>query len=465
MNQPQPNPLRCLILLLLIFSTQTKAFSQNKTDQIDRLMTEAHALKLFNGNVLVMHSGKLVYQGSFGAAEANAKVKLTKDYRFNIGSIAKEFNAVAIMMLKEQKKLSLEDAVSKYLPELPAWADKITVRNLLQYTSGVPNSNWKETKGDLDNLNNLRKVTALDFEPGTKYAYNNNNVFLQRQIVAKVSGLSFNDFVRNKMLKPLGIEHAVIDPAITEKLLAHAYSDEGIEDDLTPPFSGWTNLNINDFYTWSEAINTYRLISPASTRELLIPFSAGNQTGLGRGEMAGNKLISHIHDGTSRNYQALLISQQDKGLTIILQTNNQKNNLTPISRSIQAIMEDKPYAKIRKSLLKTYGTEMAQMNGKQILEFYEQTKAKDAGSFSFDSEDLLNEVGYSLLGQNKAADAVEIFAYNAKLFPNSANVFDSLGEAYLRAGDKAAALANYQKALRLDSQLESAKKMIAELSR
>jgi tetratricopeptide (TPR) repeat protein len=336
---------------------------------------------------------------------------------------------------------------------------------LLQYTSGVPNSKWAEIKGDVDNLNALQMMTTLDFEPGTKYAYNNNNVFLQRMIVARVTGMPFNDFVREKILKPLGIKNAVIDPLVTVSLLAKAYNEAGIVDDIIPPFSGWTNLNLADFYTWSQALNTFKLISPASTKELLMPFSAGNQTGLGKGEMKGNVLTTHIHDGTARNYQGLLISEQEKGLTIILQTNNQQNNLYPISRSIEAIMENKPYAKIRKSWLKVYGKQTEQMNAQQILSLYEQTKATEGASFSFDNEDLLNDLGYAMMGQKRYTDAVAIFAYNASQFPTSANAFDSLGEAYLRAGDKANAIENYRKALKLDPNLGSAKQMIAELTR
>ncbi|WP_051189481.1 serine hydrolase domain-containing protein [Daejeonella oryzae] len=461
----QSNFCRSLILLLLLTTLPTIAFSQSKKDQIDMLMKEAHGLGLFNGNVLVMQSGKRIYRQSFGSADAAGKIELSRKFRFNIGSIAKEFNAIGIMMLKEQNLLSLDDVISKYLPELPAWSNKVKIRNLLQYASGVPNSPWKDMRGDQDNMNYLKNVKALDFEPGTKYAYNNNNVFLQRQIIARISGMSFNDFVRKRILKPIGIKNAIIDPSAAEPLIAKAFSNTGVYDDLTPPFSGWTNLNVDDFYTFSEAVNSFKLISPASTKELLMPFSTGNQSGLGKGEMQGDFLINHTHDGSAYNYQALLVSQLDKELTIILQTNNQQNNLYPISRSIQSIMDNLPYAKIKKSFLKVYSAEMEKMDGKQILSFYQQTRLKEYNNFNFDSEDLLNDVGYFLIRQKKLSDALEIFVYNAQLFPDSANVFDSLAEAYLMLGDKVKALANYQKAVALNPALESAKKMVAELEK
>ena len=335
-----------LLFFFLLASLPLLAAGQHKKDKIRTLMENAHKLGVFNGNVMVVSSGKKLYVGSFGYAGAKTNEKLSREYRFNIGSIAKEFNAVAIMMLKEQNMLRLDDAVSKYITTLPSWADTIKIRHLLQYTSGIPDSKWKEVKGDQDNLNKLEAVTKLDFKPGTKYAYNNNNVFFQRQIIEKVSGIPFNKFVSEKILKPLGIKHAILDPRATDLKLAKAYNSQGVEDDITPPFSGWTNLNIDDFYLWSEAINTFKLITPASTEEILTPFSPGNQTGLGKGTIQAHKLQSHIHDGTARNYQALLISDQVQGLTIILQTNNQQNNLKAIGRSIQDIMEDKPYAEL-----------------------------------------------------------------------------------------------------------------------
>jgi Flp pilus assembly protein TadD len=128
-------------------------------------------------------------------------------------------------------------------------------------------------------------------------------------------------------------------------------------------------------------------------------------------------------------------------------------------------MENKPYSRIRQSFVKVFTTEILQMTGKQILSLYEQTKAKESDRFAFDSEELLNEVGYDLLRQAKYNDAVEIFATNTTLFPTSANAFDSLGEAYLRSGDRARALVSYHNSLKLNPQLESAKKMIAELEK
>lgn len=462
---------RILVLWVTVFSIANPGYSQSysqsgrKAAELDSLLGRAHRLGLFNGNVLVAEQGKIIYQKAIGQADASGKTSLTEAYRFHIGSIAKELNAVGIMMLKEQGKLRLEDPVSRYLPELPVWAGQIQIQHLLHYTSGIPQSNWKELAGDADNLRQLKKMTALVFAPGTRYDYNNNNVFLQRQIIEKVTGRSFSSFVQKKLLRPCGITHGIVDPTAQDKLVAQAYNNQGTADGFKYPIGGWTALTLRDFYQWSESINSFKLISPASTRELLTPFAPGNQAGLGSGRMEGERLLSHAHDGTAGNYQALLISNAVAATTIILMTNNKQNNLFAISEAIQALLSGKPYAPIRKSFLSSFQGELGKMSGQQALALYEKTKAQSPGLYSFESESLLNETGYFLLGQKKAADAVAVFEYNTQLFPASGNAFDSLGEAYYRQGNRDKALENYTQALKLAPNLESARNMIAELTK
>ncbi|WP_343695699.1 serine hydrolase domain-containing protein [Flavobacterium sp.] len=311
--------------------------TNNVETKLDSLFQKALESKTFNGNVLIAKKGKILYEKAFGQADASNTILLNKEYRFHIGSIAKEFNSVGIMMLKEQGKLKLDDPVSKFLPELPSWTNKIKIINLLQYTSGLPQIKWSEVNQDSDNMAFLLKTSELDFEPGTKYDYNNNNVFLQRRIIEKITKMSFNSFVIKKILKPIGIKNAVVDPDDKEPLFAKSYNSKGKQDILKYNISGWTALNLKDFYKWSEAINSFKIINSESTRQLFEPFSKDNQTGLGGGSIENGKVTSHIHDGAAFNYQALLISNPN--FTIILMTNNKQNNLEEISNSIKSIVD------------------------------------------------------------------------------------------------------------------------------
>ncbi|MEO3403635.1 serine hydrolase [Mucilaginibacter sp. CAU 1740] len=438
---------------------------QSKIANIDTLVRRANRLGIFNGNLLVADHGKVIYKAAIGYADAAKTTKLTEAYRFHIGSIAKEFNAVGIMMLQQQGKLSLDDKVSKYLPELPSWANTISIINLLQYTSGLPDVQWKTVKNDADNMADLMKITQLNSEPGKKYNYNNNNVFLQRRIIEKITGMSFKQFVEDYELKPTGMNTAVIDPTEKDALVARAYDNQGKTDPFFYPISGWTAVTLDDFHAWANAIAKFKLINPVTTREIINGVSANRQSGLGGGSMDGDKMISHIHDGTSMNYQALLVSKVPEGITIILMTNNKQGNLYAIDRSIEAILDSKPYAQIKKSFSDEFHTKIDSLNGTQIIAFYNDVKAKHADEYSFDGEDTLNELGYYLMGDKRMADAVTVFEYNTKLFPKSGNVFDSLGEAYYNQGNKPLALLNYKKSLQLDPTNDNAKKIIAELDK
>lgn len=454
------------IIFFLLLPALTGRAQKNEQVKIDSLLQKAFRSGLFNGNVLVVNGNKEVYKGAIGYADATKTTKLTTEHRFHIGSIAKEFNAVGMMLLTEQGKVKLSDKVSSFLPQLPAWAASIQVRDLLGYTSGLPDVQWATVDSDEKNMNNLLQLKQLDFEPGTRYAYNNNNVFLQRRIIESVTGMSFKDFVQQKLLAPAGMNHSVMDPVDSDTLVARAFDNAGKQDPLFVPISGWLAVTLDDFYKWEQQVVQYKIISPASTRFLLLPYSPSRQSGLGfDGRMEGDRIIRMMHDGTARNYQALLVCSPQQGRTVILMCNNKQNNLDAINEAIQQILDGKPYRQPKKPAAALFQPAIDSVKGPQILSLYNKLKAANKEQYAFDSEATLNELGYYLLQKKRAADAVVVFKHNTKLFPTSGNVFDSLGEAYYTKGDKKNALISYRKSLKLDPGNDNAKKIIAELEK
>ena len=453
-----------LFLLSTLFITGT-AFSQNKAATIDSMIQRSNQLGLFNGNILVIDHGKVIYKKAIGYADASKQIVLTDAYRFHIGSIAKEFNAVGIMMLKEQGKLSVDDKVSKYLPQLPAWAEKVSIKNLLQYASGLPDLKWKTIKNDAVAIDSLKRITKLDFEPGTKYAYNNTNTLLQRQIIEQITGMTFDDFVAQKMLKPLKMTRSIVDPGDSTPLMAKSYNNNFVQSPLISSISGWTATTLDDFYTWQLSLENFKLISPASTLQILTPFAPNKQCGLGGGSMSGGKLITHQHDGSNLNYQALLTANTPLERTVILLTNNRQNSLYDINSAIEAILDGKPYQQPKKILITTLQDKLEILSAPQILAAYNELKVNHPQDYNFGAESLLNTIGYYLLNKKRVDDAIVVFEYNVKLFPTSGNLYDSLGEAYYGKGDKANALVNYKRAYELDPTNDAAKRIIAELDK
>jgi CubicO group peptidase (beta-lactamase class C family) len=453
-----------VLLCLTLFTISSVCAQQRKTSEIDSLMRRAHRLGVFNGNVLVTDQDSTVYHVALGIADASGKTPLTEDHRFHIGSIAKEFSAVGIMLLVREKRLSLEDNVGKYLPELPSWADSIKILHILQYTSGLPDVKWKTVKSDADNMADLKILQRLNTVPGTVYAYNNNNIFIQRRIIEKISGMPFNRFVEERLLKPAGMRTAVVDPTNETPLMAKAFDDKGQQDELTPPISGQTAVTLKDLYQWSVAINSFRILDASQTRAILVPFGPNMQAGLGKGNMDHNHIGAHIHDGTGRNYQALLVSHPPKGRTVILLSNNKQDNLYDFNTAIQAILDGKPYVQPKKSAYKLLQPKLDSLNGEQLLALYQQLKQSHSGEYGFDQESALNKTGYALMSKGRIDDAITIFTYNTTLFPTSGNVFDSLGEAYYNKGNKANALLYYKQALKLDPDNAAAKRIVETLS-
>jgi len=296
----------------------------------------------FNGNVLVSENNKIIYRASFGFTDATKTKKLTTDYRFNIGSITKEFSGVALLQLQEQGKLKIEDHVSQYIPELPKWANEVTIKDLLQYTSGLPNVNWKKIKNDKDIFDDLKLIDKLDFVPGTQYDYNMNNVFLRQFILERITGMPFNLYAEKFIFKPCKMTSSVMTPFENENNIAKGFNNDSVADKADLPLTGGTYLTTLDLLKWSSCLHSNKVINADSLFELGQQFNLPEtQSSLGQAKFKNRKLIEHVHDGRYGNYEALFVSDPNKKLTIILLGNNHNGKLFEISDAITGILKNK----------------------------------------------------------------------------------------------------------------------------
>ena len=316
-----------------------------KNDAVAELNTyldQAHQSGLLNGNILIADHGKVILQRAIGYADASRMLPLRLSDRFDIGSISKEFDAVGILILAEEGKLSLTDPVSKFLPDLPPWAATVTIDDLMHCTSGLPDVDWKTVGSDADAYRNLRALKQLDYPAGTHYAYNNNNTFLRRQVIEKVSGMSFSEFITRKEFPKAGIRDAVIDPTDATPRMAKSFDRNFTQDPMTLDISGWTALTVNDFFRWSNCMTSFCLITPDSTSQLGLGRHPGWPTALGHWDMKGDHLMRLVHDGNDHNFEALLTTNSSKSRTIILET-NQNDHVYAIAEAVNAILDGKPY--------------------------------------------------------------------------------------------------------------------------
>ena len=467
-----------IVIFLLLFSVnvfaQKKAknipsFQQAKTvqtkniltKQIDSLMATSFERDLFNGNVLVAKGGKIIYQKSFGFTDETKQTSLYGQSIFNIGSIAKEFNAVAIMILVERGALKLDDTIAKFNLGLPKWAEQVTIRQLVNYASGIPRIDPLVPKNDEEAWKILRGSDSLLFEPGTSYRYDNSNVFLQRRIIEKVSGMSYQEFITKNIVKPLKMTNSVFDAKLDVKNRTSCYDMDNVRCPEMNFISGWLWVDINDLYKWIEAMNTSRLISKESFQTLLNnPYVKDEGGSLGR---YLEKEELQRHNGVSYKFESIFLNDFKNDLTIILLSNN-LNKVWDLGYTIHNLMLGKAYEIPKKSIYQTLRKE-ALNNVDKAIEHYELLKRTAESVYSFRNASELNRLGYELLRLGKMNEAISIFKLATKEFPTDANLFDSLGEAYFTNKQYDLALASYKKAISLGGTNGNAEKMIAQIEK
>jgi len=330
------------VLLLL---TNNLFAQTEQIKQIDSLMKWSNKIGVFNGNVIVSKNNKIIYNAAFGFTDATKTNKLTTDHRFNIGSITKEFSAVALMQLQEQGKLNLDDKVSKFIPELPKWANEVAIKNLLQYTSGIPNVNWKSIKNDKDLFDGLMRIDTLDFKPGTDYDYNNNNIFLRQFIVERLTEMAFKMYAEKFIFKPCKMTSSILTPFENEVNIARGFNNNLVPDKTDLPITGGAYLTTIDLLKWANCLHNNRVIDKKSLYEIGQQFDLPEtQSALGQAKFKNKNLVEHLHDGRAGNYEAILVSDIDEKLTIILLDNNYNGRVFEISDAIIAILKHQKYS-------------------------------------------------------------------------------------------------------------------------
>lgn len=430
--------------------------------KIDSVMTKSYERGLFNGNVLVAKNNKIIYQKSFGFTDETKQTALNNKSIFNIGSIAKEFNAVSIMILVERSLLNLDDPISKFNLGLPKWAEKVTIRHLINYASGIPKiESGMNPVSDADAWRILRSSDNLLFEPGTNYKYDNGNVFLQRRIIEKVSGISFEEFVIKNIVKPLKMTNSVFDPKFGYKNRTSCYDMDNIRCPEMQFISGWLWVDINDLYKWIEALNSNKLISKESFQTLLNnPYAKDEGGSLGR---YYEKEDLQRHNGVSYKFESIFLNDFKNNMTIILVSNN-LNRVWDLGHIIHNLMLGKDYEIPKKSVYQAIRKEAINDVSKAIETYY-LLKKNSKSEYSFENPSELNKLGYELLRLGKKNESLEVFKLATKEFPADANLFDSYGEALLLNNQKEEAIKMYQKSIELNPENENGKQMLLKIEK
>src|SRR6516164_7420559 len=210
---------RLAIVLIVIPAAGCVGQSKNNVD-VGRMeqIVQSYVPQQFMGSVLVAEDGKILLDKGYGFANLEWQVPNTPTTKFRLGSITKQFTAASILLLEERGKLKVEDPVKKYMQDAPAAWDKITIFHLLTHTSGIPSFTGFPDYRKLEPFaTTAAELVArfrdkpLDFQPGEKWSYSNSGYVLLGYLIEKISGESYDKFVRENIFTPLGMKDSGYD--------------------------------------------------------------------------------------------------------------------------------------------------------------------------------------------------------------------------------------------------------------
>ena len=468
---------------LLVF--QAAVFAQAKGHKIDELLSLYHNYQQFNGAALVAENGKVIYKKGFGLANMEWNIPNEPDTKFRLGSITKQFTATLILQLVEQGKIKLDGKVSDYLPDYRKdTGDRMTIHHLLSHTSGIPN--YTGQAGFFESVSRnpfkvddfVKKYASgdLEFEPGAKFNYSNSGYFLLGAIIEKVTGEPYEQVLKEKILDPVGMKNSGYDhygTVLGKRAAGYVRTPRGYENapylDMTIPYAaGSLYSTVEDLFLWDQALYGEKVLSAASKELMFKPNleNYGYGFGIRKASLGPNKIAVPVieHNGGINGFSTTILRLVgDKRLIVLLDNTSQGRYLDGIALGITNILYDQPYESPRQSIADTLRKTVIEKDIAFAVKQYRELKATRNSEYDF-REAELNTLGYQLLQMNKVVEAIEIFKLNVEAYPQAANTYDSLGEAYMAHGDKDLAIINYKKSLELNPKNAGAIRALATLT-
>ena len=448
-----------------------KQLSAYLTETVDRI-------DIAGLTVAITRNDSVIYTGAFGYRNIETGEPLTPQHVFHWASVSKTFVATAIMQLREQNKIDLDEKLTTYLPyfsQRDTFYKDVTIRQMLNHTSGigdVDDYEWDKPQYDSGALERFVRSTANDkmvFAPGTDMQYSNTAYEMLGDVIAKVSGMSFETYVRKNILDPLEMNTtSFLYPEIPDSLCVsgHQWAGKPIVSQYYPynrmhgP-SSTLNSNVLEMTHYAFAhlhrgLYKGTRILADSVYDLWWTNSknAKGQVDVGLawwlGERNGVKLVSH--SGGDTGFRSFFLLVPEKNISIMLVGNYELLRTYDLAASLLDILMDIEPLPARQQIGFKFDEVMKAEGIEAAKTFFEKTRAdslqrhyylwsEDDGAFAYP--------GHLLLQHDMFSDAIEIFKFNIEQFPNSGWAQAHLATAYAKSGDKALARQYFKKAIGL----------------
>lgn len=323
------------------------------------------------GIVLVVKNGQTVLRRAYGMADTTKGVKMAPEMAMRIGSLTKQFTATGILLLADEGKLSVDDDITRYLPDYPTQGRKITIEHLLTHTSGIASYTGKPgypqrapqdttVAAQIDSFKN----DPLQFEPGSAWRYNNSGYYLLGAIIEKVSGLPYHQFLAQRIFVPLGMEHTAYEGYERSKwpsAAGHSPLEKGFGPARPlgknqPYAAGELVSTVDDLAKWDAAVGK-QLLKPATWQRAFTSYrlADGKDSHYGYGWelslLQGEPAIGH--SGSTRGYRSYGLRIPGQGVYVAVLTNGDGGTVVPdvVARRAAAVAIGKPLPEFREVAL------------------------------------------------------------------------------------------------------------------
>ena len=351
--------IQLLTLFFIVFLFINPAvYSQNLETKIDSLLLEKFPSNEPGASFLIAKNGKVIYEKAFGLSNLELNMRMQTESVFEIGSMTKQFTAVAILMLVEQDSIRLDDQITKYIPDFPTNNQTITIHHLLNHTSGIKSyTNLKKLysidRNDLtpEELIHFFQDEPMDFNPGEQYKYNNSGYVLLGYIIEKVSGMSYEEFLSKNIFQKIGMEKTFY--ANHRKIIPNRASGYHKKDSFensrfisyTLPYAAGALMSTTgDLNIWQQAISSNTLLKDKTMQKAFTNYSLANgeKSNYGYGwkiKSIGDE-TSYEHGGFIFGFKSMGVYLPESDIYVVGLTNCDCNSPTKITREIARIASE-----------------------------------------------------------------------------------------------------------------------------
>ena len=483
------NLLLVALLANVTLAGQAQSIDKQKQARLESYVASYYNQGSFNGVVMVAEKGKPILSKGYGYANVEWQVPNTPQTKFLLASISKTFTATMVMKLVDQGKLSLDTRLSDVLK----WyrqdvGCKVTIRHLLNHTSGIPNyfglkrqtvdDIMKEFgNGPINKTDFAKKycMSDLDFEPGSKWMYDNSAYFLLGLIIEEVNGTSYEKALQDLVLKPLGMSNSgdrqpdpykVIDKLATGYMHQFStFSNPAYWNMSTAYSAGSIYSTLEDLLKYDRAFYSETFLSKASRDAMFTP--GLNNYGCGwelREVPVGiDSAVKKIrtHEGFLMAWHTRFYQIPDEQYLVIILSNAGNAPLEKMFKGITDILYNRKPANMKPLVAFELSKSMQPGKIDSQLEKFRNSFKTEKDKWDFDEAEL-NRLGYATLLKDTAS-AVKVFGFITELYPGSWNAWDSFAEGLVALGNKQEAIKAYEKSIELNPDHKAGKEALLKL--